>query len=102
MITKRTDELRSGDVVVIFGHRFSISSVTPTSLEGLLRVRYEPDGSDFTGGCAESASEWQVDEPSSLDLAVQRAQELADQWFNNEGVTGKEITELLALFRAAR
>jgi len=56
------------------------------------------------GECQDCNGTGQVtpDEPSALDLAVARAQELADQWFNNEGITGKEITELMELFRAAR
>lgn len=102
MITKRTDELQPGDVVMVFGHRFTIASVLPTSLEGLLRVRYEPTSSDFTGGHAEADREWQVDAPSPLDLAFQRAQELADQYANGGYVTGQDIFELLELFRAAR
>jgi hypothetical protein len=102
MITKLTRELKPGDVVDIFGARRTIASVTPTQVPDLLRVLYEPVSSFAAhGGCADADDEWQVDAPSKLDLAVQRAQELADQ-FDGDGVNAREVSDLFDLFRAAR
>jgi hypothetical protein len=106
MITKLTRELEPADVVDIFGTRRTIASVTPTHVPDLLRVLYEPASSFAAhGGCADADDAWQVDAPSKLDLAVQRAQELADLWPSGVPNTGYAIAEfgkLLDLFRAAR
>jgi hypothetical protein len=53
-----------------------------------------------------SDEKWQVVEPSKLDLAVKRAQELADEYgvaFDVPlGAQTKQFHELLAMFRAAQ
>ncbi len=103
MIAKLTRELQPGDVVVIFGHRRTVASLeTSPHVPDLIRVRYVPiSEAAGTGGWAEVDDMWQVDAPSPLDLAVARAQELADQ-FETDGVNPREISELFELFKAAR
>jgi hypothetical protein len=108
VITKRTDQLRPGDVVKLYASPpRTIASVQTTEFNGLLRVRYEPiEISGANGGVAEEDAQWDVIEPSKLDLAVQRAQELADSYpaggtfLISEQL--KDFSQLLALFRAAR
>jgi hypothetical protein len=109
MITKLTSELKPGDVVSIFGYPRTIASVTPGEVEGLLRVRYEPTKyPGANGGHAEADDVWQVDAPSPLDLAVRRAQELADQYPSGSISNLRpdqplhQFRVLLDLFRAAR
>jgi hypothetical protein len=109
MITKRTDELRPGDVVIHHqGYRHTIASVAPSSvIGGMYRVAYESEAvSAPHGAIAEAEDEWQVDAPSPLDLAVQRAQELADQYPEGGSflISGqlKDFSDLLKMFRAAR
>ncbi len=104
MITKRTDELEPGDVVVFYrGFTRTVESVTTSEhVPDLLRVRYVPlDDVMGTGGWAEPDQEWQVDAPSKLEIAVAQAQKLADQ-YDTDGVTAREISELFELFKAAR
>lgn len=107
MITKLTSELKPGDVVIREGFRRTIVSARPAVEQGeplLWDVQYERfKYPTATGTWAAMSDEWTLDEPSNLDLAVQRAQELADQWFNTrDGVNGREISEMFDLFRAAR
>lgn len=107
MITKRTDELKPGDVVMLYGRESrAVASVTPTITEGLLRVQYEPIGTAAASGrYAEAEDEWRVDAPSPLDLAVQRAQELATQYDHRSPSVNQALQDyglLLDLFRAAR
>ena len=108
MITKLTRELEPGDVVVIFGQRRTVASLeTSSHVPDLIRVMYVPiNEAAGTGGWAEPDDVWQVDAPSKLDLAVQRAQELADHYDRQDevpvAVRAKDLHDLLALFRAAR
>lgn len=106
MISKLTSELKPGDVVSIFGYRRTIASVTPGEVEGLLRVRFQPiEGNPHSGGHVEPDADWEVDAPSPLDLAVQRAQELADRYDIEDRSAFQalhDLLDLLDLFRAAR
>lgn len=108
--TKRTDELRPGDrVQTPYGTR-TVREVLETDVVsefGTHCVAWEKEW--YPAPRAEWApaeQPWQVGEPSKLDLAVQRAQELVDQYDTQDevpiAVRAKDLHDLLALFRAAR
>jgi hypothetical protein len=107
--TKRTDQLRPGDVVRRFGTPDrTVASVEISAIPGLLRVRYVPISvSSAYGGTAEAGDPWQVVEPTALDLAIQRAQELADYYDTASerpvhSEQAQHLRVLLDLFRDAR
>jgi hypothetical protein len=110
VITKRTDELRPGDVIRIqqIQHDRTVLSLSPRTGERFVITLEVPLSDTPDRITAHEAAEWEVREPelparAKLDLAVQRANELADQWFNTRnGVNGREISEMFDLFRAAR
>lgn len=104
MITRRTDELRAGDRVVT---DYGVRTVSDTGTDrGLIRVGWVLDSSRLGPYAAHALpdEEWSVEAPSKLDLAVRRAQELADK-YEQPGQTYTEIADLrdlLAMFREAR
>jgi len=112
VITKRTDELSPGDVVLTdHGQQRVIASVreatelsTTQHPEPIWDVEYvHPIAIPSPHGAwAAPDDQWRVVEPSKLDLAVQRAQELADKYQDPNPPFNKDFDELLALFRAAR
>lgn len=97
---KRTDELVQGDRVHTF-HGVRTIAETERRTNGIridwVSVDYPAPGWDM----ADPNEQWEVEAPSKLDLAVQRAQELAEYW-GTTGVDGREISELFEMFRAAR
>lgn len=116
MTTKHTDELRPGDrVKTPYGFRVvrSLSPRTGQRFAALLEVPSSDTPDRIT---AHKTTEWEVQEPEptpqvravKLDLAVQRAQELADQYPSGEVFPDsyppllQHFRDLLALFRAAR
>ena len=109
MITKTTAELRPGDVVETehgFLHRI-IKTIEPARGGFDIRFVHPISIPAPYGAWAEAEDEWQVVEPSKLDLAVQRAQELADKYdqpdsFVTESDEHADLRVLLELFRAAR
>lgn len=111
MITKRTDKLQPGDRVYTPNGDQVIHSVKQTEVDpawGDLLVKYIPrQGLPGPWGAYANASDtWQVFEPSKLDEAVQRAQELADTYRSGRPYKISEALvdfhKLLDMFRAAR
>lgn len=106
MITKRTDELKPGDMILRYRIYRTVSAVIPPANgDDGWDITLEPPGWPGVMRQRRGDEEWTVressDAPSPLDLAVARAQELADQ-FDGDGVNAREISELFDLFRAAR
>jgi hypothetical protein len=111
MITKRTDELRPGDRVrTTYGER-TVKSKRPSGAPhhewGTVFVEYESRTIPGPyGAYTDPDDPWQVVEPSPLDLAAQRAQELAEKYPSEEGTHTerfrRDAVELLSMFRTAR
>ena len=104
MITKRTDDLRPGDRVrTTYGERAVREVTGPRPGHRWYSVLWEMGSLPGPKGeWAEAEDEWQVVEPSKLDLAVQRAQELADEYTGSSWVLPDDISGLFEMFRAAR
>lgn len=113
MITKRTDELRPGDrVQTPYGTR-AVLSLSPRTHQRIAVLLEVPASDTPDRVTVHKTDEWKVDDPepsplvraAKLELAVQRAQELADKYKQGvrvaEGALG-DFRELLDLFRAAR
>jgi hypothetical protein len=113
VITKRTDELRPGDRIrTAYGER-TVKSKRPSGAPhhkwGTVFVEYEsrPLIPGPYGAYADPDDAWQVVEPSKIDLAVERAYELADRYEQRPQTISAaspaiHLAELLDLFRAAR
>lgn len=111
MIIRRTDELRPGDIVKT-GHSMqrTVASATArpeleSDIPELWEVQYAPLAGGPRGVWVAAFEIWSVFEPSPLDLAVRRAQELADTYQGEKvfsTVANYEFAKLLDLFRAAR
>lgn len=107
MITKRTDELRPGDRVrTTYGERAVRGVTGPRPGHRWYSVLWKMGSLPGPKGeWAEAEDEWQVVEPSKLDLAVQRAQELATAYDHVSPSVNDALRDyglLLDLFRAAR
>ena len=107
MITKRTDELRPGDQISLIDRHRTVVRLSPRTGRRFAIVLETDDGANDLITVSAGYG-WEVYEPDptptkreKLDLAVQRAQELADQ-FDSDGVNAREISELFDLFRATR
>jgi hypothetical protein len=101
VITKRADELVSGDrVITPYGVR-TVTEVRTAMDETVVdwqREAYSAPRRDYS----HREEPYMVEAPSKLDLAVQRAQELADKYQHPNPPFNKDFDELLGLFRDAR
>lgn len=112
MIIRRTDQLKPGDVVLAdHGLQRVIASVREAIEHGepvVWDVEYvHPIAIPAPHGSWATANHpWKVLEPSKLDLAVQRANELAEKYPAGGSPRISELlrdfSDLLALFRAAQ